>query len=328
MLGGNAFVGKALALEAIARGHDVTCAVRGVSGPLPVGSHHVHADRDLNHTLASVGHHEWDVLIDVARHPGHVRRALEVLEARTRYAVYISSLSAYDRMRQGADESGALKPALKADVITDVWEYGPAKVACEDYYRLMMGPRRTAILRCGLIGGPGDQTGRSGWYTWRCAHPADGGDTVLVPQAKTPTAAVLDVRDLAAFALGLAETHTAGTFDTLGQLTTVDEHLAVAQQVAGTNRRLVHAQPRWLRKHHVGHWLGPQTLPLWIDDPDYAQFNTHSGAAARAAGLTHRPLNETLADVLAYEETRPPEQPRKTGLTDDFERGLLSQLGG
>ncbi len=46
-------------------------------------------------------------------------------------------------------------------------------------------------------------------------------------------------------------------------------------------------------------------------------------ARARAAGLVTRPLRETLAAALEYEETRPGEE-RRAGLTDDDERRVLA----
>ena len=67
--------------------------------------------------------------------------------------------------------------------------------------------------------------------------------------------------------------------------------------------------------------MGPASLPLWIDDPDWRGFATMDTTRARAAGLTTRPLDETLRDVLAFEETR--DEPRRAGLTDDEERRVL-----
>jgi len=38
VLGGSVFLSKATAAEAVARGHDVTCVTRGVSGDVPEGT--------------------------------------------------------------------------------------------------------------------------------------------------------------------------------------------------------------------------------------------------------------------------------------------------
>ena len=68
----------------------------------------------------------------------------------------------------------------------------------------------------------------------------------------------------------------------------------------------------------VGAWMGPASLPLWIDDPEWRGFATMDTSRARAAGLVTRPLEQTLRDTLAFEETRT--VPRRAGLTDDDER--------
>ncbi len=65
---------------------------------------------------------------------------------------------------------------------------------------------------------------------------------------------------------------------------------------------------------------------MWIDDPDWYGLNARSTDRASAAGLTTRPLEDTLADSLAWEETRPYQGPHGAGLTDDEEHQLLGTL--
>ena len=45
VLGGSAFLSKAVAAEGVRRGHDVTCACRGSSGPVPEGATLLEWDR-------------------------------------------------------------------------------------------------------------------------------------------------------------------------------------------------------------------------------------------------------------------------------------------
>ena len=37
--------------------------------------------------------------------------------------------------------------------------------------------------------------------------------------------------------------------------------------------------------HGVQEWMGPDSLPLWISDPQWRGFGGHTGDAARAAGI-------------------------------------------
>ena len=69
MLGGSVFLSRAVAEEGVRRGHDVTCACRGTSGPVPAGARHVVTDRAAG--PPDVG--DVDAVVDVARQPSWVR---------------------------------------------------------------------------------------------------------------------------------------------------------------------------------------------------------------------------------------------------------------
>jgi nucleoside-diphosphate-sugar epimerase len=226
-----------------------------------------------------------------------------------------------DQGAPGQDEDAPLLPALEADV-AGMEQYGEAKVACEQAVRRAFGADRALIARAGLIGGPGDRSGRSGYWPWRFAHPSDPRG-VLVPDALGAAVAVIDVRDLATWLVDSAERGTSGVFNAGGEPLPLGEHLAVAARVAGYRGGLVPAPEAWLREHGVDIWMGPRSLPLWIDDPDWRGMNSRDTSRARAAGLTIRPLEQTYADVLAWEEARPQPGPHGAGLTDAEERALL-----
>ncbi|HEY5484878.1 MAG TPA: NAD-dependent epimerase/dehydratase family protein, partial [Propionibacteriaceae bacterium] len=90
LLGGTAFLGRAIAVEALARGVEVTCLARGTGAP-PEGVSFVRADRDEDDAFAPVATQHWDAVIDVSRQPGQVRRAVRDLS--TDHAVFISTTS-------------------------------------------------------------------------------------------------------------------------------------------------------------------------------------------------------------------------------------------
>ncbi len=319
LLGGTAFLGRAIAVEAVARGIDVTCLARGTS-PSPEGASFVRADRDEEDGLSQVAAQQWDAVIDVSRQPGQVRRALRDLS--TEHVVFISTTSVYaygDRLEQ--DESSPTLPALDGDVMTDMSTYGPAKVACEEAVRA--GTATWTIIRPALIGGPGDTSARTGYYPWRFAHPTAA--DVLVPDDPDFPCALIDVDDLAAWTVTAAQHRIAGTYNAAGRTTPLVEVLDVARRVAGDQAPPPRPVPvEILRAAGIESWMGTKSLPLWIDDPADRYGATADTRAARAQGLTTRPLEDTFARVLPYEENR--DTPRRAGLSDLEEQQLRSQL--
>lgn len=318
MLGGTAWLGRTVAEEAVRRGHDVTCLARG-SAPAPEGAAFVRADRDDEDGLAPVAGTAWDAVVDVSRQPGQVRRS--VRDLRTAHHVFVSTgnvYAAFDALEQ--DEHAPLRAALDGDVMEDMETYGEAKVACETAV-LASGVAAT-IARSGLIGGPGDTSGRTGYWPWRFAHPV--GEEVVVPDDPDFPTAMVDVRDLASWLVAVVEERTAGVFNVTGPTTPLGEVLAVAAEVGSSGARPRPVALDRLTELGVDSWMGPASLPLWISDPDWRGFATMDTSRARAAGLVTRSLRETLTDALASEESRPEGEERRAGLTDDDERRVLA----
>ncbi|TWP39038.1 NAD-dependent epimerase/dehydratase family protein [Leekyejoonella antrihumi] len=324
ILGGTAFLGHAVATEAVSRGHDVTCVARGESGQVPAGAGLVVADRDRDDALANVAEQHWDAAVDVARQPGHVRRAGRDLSRAAEHLVFVSTGNVYaDTKTPGLDESAALLDPLADDSYTDMQAYGPGKVACEQAVLEAFGPKRCTIARAGLIGGPGDTSGRSGYWPWRFAHPSTPGGQILIPAASEIPAQVIDVRDLARWLVDCAEQRLDGAFNAAGERTTLTQVLEVARRVAGFAAEVVAAENDWLLSEGVSEWAGPKSLPLWLTDPDWRGFCDRNISAAQAGGLRLRPIEDTMRGALAYEESRAKSHPRAAGLSDADERNLL-----
>jgi nucleoside-diphosphate-sugar epimerase len=312
VLGGTAWLGRTVTLEALRRGHDVTCLARGSDDP-PPGATFVTADRDRDDGLDAVAGQPWDAVVDVTRHPGHARRAVRDVSARHRVLVSTGNVYArFDALEQ--PESSPLRGPLDGDLMTDMEVYGEAKVACESAVRDADGT--ATIVRSGLIGGPGDWSGRTGYWPWRFAHPL--GERVVVPDELDFPCAIIDVRDLAAWLVTAAEERLDDTFNATGPTMPLSQVLEVAARVSGSTAQPLPVGRDRLAELEVGAWMGPASLPLWIDDADWRGFATMDTSRARAAGLVTRPLEETLRDTLAFEETRT--VPRRAGLTDDDER--------
>ena len=64
-------------------------------------------------------------------------------------------------------------------------------------------------------------------------------------------------------------------------------------------------------------------LPLWLPraDEPFMRLNIHK---ALGAGLTFRPLADTVRDTLAWDATRPADAPRRNGFTPEREAEILA----
>lgn len=323
ILGGTAWLGRELVRAGLERRHEVAVLARGEAGALPEGARAFVADRSTPGAYDAAATERWDAVIDVTRHPGFARGAVEALGTSSGYWSFVSSCSVYaDPAERGGDEASALQPPLGAELMESMDDYGSAKVACERAVLDGIGDERALVARPSLIGGPGDGSGRSGYWPLRFARPADPGGCVLVPDADTPVQ-LLDVRDLADWLVAAAESGLSGVMNVGGETLPLAEHLAIARTVAGFEGELVERGPEWLTAHEVAPWAGPRSLPLWLTDDD-AGLNSRVTDRAVAAGLVRRPLARTLADTLAWELAEGSDRPRRAGLTDAEERELLA----
>jgi nucleoside-diphosphate-sugar epimerase len=323
VLGGTAFLGRAIAAHAVAGGHDVTCLARGTSGDAAEGVRLIRADRDTANAYDEARTQRWDAVVDVARQPGRVRRAVLALESVADRYLFVSTANVYASQAElGSDEDAELLPALDGDVMESMEHYGQAKVACEQAVSAAFGPQRHLIARAGLIGGPGDVSGRSGYWPWRFAHPSNPEGTVIVPQAPGQPVQMIDVRDLASWLLTSAEAGTSGIYNATANRRPLAEYLAIARMIAGHAGGLRAVSTEWLKERGVQNWAGPRSLPLWIDDVEWFGMNARDTSRAEAAGLRTRPLEETLRDALRWEDGLE-RHPHGAGLSDDEERELL-----
>ncbi|HYG69011.1 MAG TPA: NAD-dependent epimerase/dehydratase family protein, partial [Anaeromyxobacteraceae bacterium] len=212
ILGGTGFLGPALVELARPRGHVLTLFNRGKTRPqLFPDVEKLQGDRDGK--LDALAGREWDAVIDNSGYvPRHVKLSAELLAPRVKRYLFVSSISVYrDDVPPGSDEDAPLQ-TIADPANEDVRaNYGALKALCEQAAEAAM-PGRTAVVRPGLIVGPGDPTDRFTYWPVRLDR---GGEVVAPGDGADPTQ-VIDVRDFAAFMLGLVEGEDTGTYNAVG----------------------------------------------------------------------------------------------------------------
>jgi 2'-hydroxyisoflavone reductase len=322
ILGGTVFLGRHVAAEALARGHELTLLHRGRHGSeLFPAAEHLLADRTGD--LSALDGRRFDAAIDTS---GFDPRTVAASTRRLRDAglthlVFVSSVSVY--------------PAWPREPVTEdspVWgegdDYGALKAASERAAEGIM-PGRVAHVRAGLVCGPHDNILRLPWWVARIA----AGGELAAPGDPARAVQLVDARDLAAWMLDLAEQRRGGTFNATAPAgrATMGEVLDAAVAATGSGARLTWIPDDALVAAGVQPW---DELPLWLPEGDMPGAWRVDTARAQRAGLRCRPIGETVADVWAWlraggerevGDWRAEHRPR--GLSMQRERELLAAAG-
>ncbi len=318
-VGGTRFVGRHVVETALARGHEVTVLHRGRTGvELFPAAEHLLADRDGD--LSALAGRDFDATVDFcAYRPGQVDSLADALGGRGGQHLFVSTVSVYAPPDgPGITESAPLHEPAAPDVaeVTDQ-TYGPLKVACELAAARHHG-RGLLIIRPTYVVGPADYTWRFPYWVQRIA----AGGRVLCPGPADAPMQVIDARDQATFMVDLLESATPGTFHTVSPAPPYgfgDMLEAIAARVAPPGTTLDWVDAKVL----LGSGLPEPSLPLWSwGEPD-EWAGAADPSAAYAAGLSPRPLADTIDSTLVWiRSTDGP--PAGTGLTPDQEAALFA----
>jgi 2'-hydroxyisoflavone reductase len=321
ILGGTQFLGRHLVDAALARGHAVTTFTRDAhDGVLPPAVERLHGNRDG--ALDALAGQRWDAVIDTSGYvPRVVGASAQLLAKQLGFYVFVSSISVYKDWPglSALDESfavGALEDPSVEEVNGET--YGPLKARCEREVEAAFA-NRCAIVRPGLIVGPYDPTNRFTYWPDRVAR----GGEVLAPGKPGSLTQVIDARDLAHWLVTLAERETTGVFNATGPdyPLTMGRALEVMRAVSGSDARFTWVPDEFLERNEVGAWM---EMPLWIPAKEGPGVGDVNCQRALAAGLTFRPLEETVRDTLAWRTMTPTDAEWPAGLKPDREKELLA----
>jgi nucleoside-diphosphate-sugar epimerase len=315
LLGGPRFLGRAIADVARERGHELTFFNRGTTNPdLYPEVERIIGDRAGD--LTELDGRTWDAVIDTSGYlPREVRASAETL-AHCRLYCFVSSISVYADFARPNDEDGQVAELgdLPEDEVTNE-SYGALKALCEEAARDVFR-ERALVVRPGLIVGPHDPTGRFTYWPHRVAR----GGEVVAPAPPERRTQVIDVRDLGEWTVELCERGSSGTFNATHPGLSWSELLDSCRAVSGSDAEVTWVPDDFLLAHEVGEWM---ELPLWLADPAMAAADDVSVRRALSAGLTFRPLEETVRGALERAQTT-----EARGLTPEREAELLAAWHG
>ncbi|MCW2881090.1 MAG: dependent epimerase/dehydratase family [Sphaerisporangium sp.] len=326
VLGGTHFVGRAVVEGALARGDEVTTLNRGRSRPAAAGVEAVIADRtDPDALRQALGDGEWDAVVDTwSGAPRVIRDSAALLAGRAGHYGYVSSRSVYRwPFPVGADEHA---PLVDGDPEAyDEEDYAGAKRGGELAVLEAFGDR-ALLARAGLVIGPYENVGRLPWWLRRLQR----GGRVLAPGEPSRPLQYIDARDMAAWMLTAAERGLGGAFNTVSRPghTSMGELLETAVRVTGSDAELVWVSSELIEEAGVSPWL---ELPIWVpSDAEYGGMHDSDVSAAHEAGLTCRPVQETVADTWAWLQAEGdprlrPDRP-EVGLDPAKEKQVLDTL--
>jgi 2'-hydroxyisoflavone reductase len=328
ILGGTGFIGPHIVEAAVGRGHTMTLFNRGRTNPgLFPDLEKLKGNRDpkKGEGLGELEGRSWDGVIDTSGYfPRMVGASAGLLAARVAQYVFVSSISVYsDNSIIDMDESGPVAtmedPTLE-EFGKQFEHYGALKALCEQAAEEAM-PGRVTNIRPGLIVGPGDNVPRFTYWPVR----VERGGEVLSPGSPDDPVQYIDARDLAEFIIKTLENLTRGVFNVTGPNTPTNmgELLYGCKAVTGGDARFTWVNADFLAEQGIRPW---SDMPVWFPPRDgFEGLHRVSCRKAIEAGLTTRPLAETVRDTLDWYHAWPPETPFpwRGGISAEREREVL-----
>jgi 2'-hydroxyisoflavone reductase len=332
ILGGTGFTGPFQIQYALKRGHKIATFNRGKTHPgeTPEGVEQLIGDR--NGQLDALKNRQWDVVIDnPTSAPVWVRDAAQILKGNVDRYVFISTISVYaDTSKPGTEESAPLAKYTGPDAMKESREtiiaskfalYGPLKALSEQEAEKWF-PKKTLIIRPGLIVGPRDETDRFSYWPMR----VDRGGEVLAPGAPSDPVQFIDGRDVAEWTIRMVENGETGIYNATGPAKQlgIGDMLENMKSSLKSQAKFTWVNADFLATQKVEPW---SDMPVWIPPRgEEAGGNQISNKRAIAKGMTFRSLADTTRDTVAWFKSQPPDRQAKlkAGLTPEREGEVLA----
>ena len=293
ILGGGAFVGRALTEAATSRGHEVTTFTRSTQPPgVSVGLvEAVFGDRTEPSAFDFAQGRQWDVVFDTWwGAPRVVQQSVEVLRRHASCYSYVSSCAVYkaDPVPFGIDENFQ---TVEGDPSGELNNYPADKRGAELAILEGFGFEASLLARPGMILGPYEWPARLPWWLNRIAQ----GGEVLAPGPHDLALQYIDVRDLAVWMVKCAEKETVGAFNTISVSghTKMSELLEACKVTTDSDAHFTWVPPDFVLEHGIQPWL---EVPIWITPNTYGSYGFDVRRAA-SEGLFCRPMIETVFDT-------------------------------
>lgn len=327
ILGGTSFLGPHQIAYALSRGHKVSTFTRGKTKPK------VHAELfdkvemligDREDNLKALENRQWDVVIDNSgRKVSWTKATAELLKDNVGMYMYTSSTGVFYPYLNGnltEDTEVALElPEGLTDDEKYEMDYGVMKANSELAAINTFGKKRTVVIRPTYMLGPADRTDRFIHWPVRLAN----GGQHLVPGKAEDLVQYIDVRDVAEWFIRLAENKSHGIYNGVGpnEGQTIQQFIKEAAKAFDTTSSFVMVDDyEFLNKNGIYYSI-PWVMP---DEKHYGSARV-SNKKSIAAGLTYRPLSETVKDTFNWWNSDKVDIERKAKFNENLEVMLVNE---
>lgn len=307
VIGGTAFMGRAIVERLLARGDQVTIMHRGTTTPFGDRVAEILCDRnDTTAVQQKLRNRQFDVVFDNVydwqrgTSAEQVAATARAVDRQLRRYVFMSSVAVYPPGGE-YDEDAPLVAADDANV------YGAQKAESErTLFRLAesAGPSVTT-LRPAFVYGPHNQFPREAFFWDRIL----AGRPIIVPEDGSRTMQWVHADDVAAAAVAAADADVAAAsaYNLAGYPPiTQNEFVELLAHVAGQPVRLVHV-PRAIIEQAGGQLSSP---PLYFGAYlDIPPITARTDRARAELGIELRPLEEGLRATFAWYQAQPRAEP-------------------